>query len=589
MKKVLAALFLLLPLLTAAQTPPRLSAQVDRTRIMVGEQIVLTLTLEGSEIPDGDQLNYPQLDEYFTLVRVDGPFSEQTATFAKGGFIRSAKLTMRYFYQARKAGTVTIPAMVYNAGGQTLRTAPIQVEILAPSAPAPSDGGTGWAPPEDPFLEVKLDRSEAFVGEQVVATWNLYFQQDFSSPRMEQDPAAADFMTEDLGIAQSIDPVVREYDGEVWKQAFLKSSALYPIKAGEAVLEPMVLSLVTGRGRQRFGMFFPEPQRIASEPVSIQVKPLPEEGKPFGFMGAVGDFSLHLDRDTMELETDTPFKFVLTVRGTGYSDFISKPEIKLPPEFDLFTEKVEKSIEREAGQAFAVVRYRMIIVPHQAGEFTLGPFSLPYFDPKSENYRQAESELIRLSVKQGMNRPSAQPQDGQTVAALGQDLRYIKPDRSELPDRATLFANPVFLGGQVIPALALAAGLLLRRRRDRLSADPALARRLAAGKKSRQFLRAAVSAMRGGRGPEACDQAGRALTSFIADRFSLPEQGLTTGDAVAALRAAGVSDATVSEVEKILSECDLARFAPGALPNEIAFGMAERVEAAMKLIVREAK
>jgi hypothetical protein len=587
-KPVLIALLLLL----AAPAYDRsgaahFSAQVDRTRLTVGENVQLILTLEGADLDISNPLPHPNLDEYFTMINASGPSTQQSISFVNGSMTKSIRLTMVYTFQAHKAGAVTIPALTYNSGGVQLQTAPIRLEILEANAPAPAHGDSTWSPPTDPYLEVKLDRSEVYVGEQAVASWYLYFINEFSNPRLERVPAAGDFMSEDLGAAQSINAVPRELGGQTWRTAFIKSIALYPIKAGDAILDPLVISLVPLGGRRGF---FVAPAALESPPVKITVKPLPEEGKPAGFAGAVGEFTLSLDRASAALDANTPFKFTLTIRGTGYPDFIAKPAIELPPDFDLYTESADKAVEQENGRAIAVRRFKMIIVPHTAGTYDLPPFAIPYFDPRTGTYMRAESPAIHLQVNPGRALPLAAPEtEPATLTTLAEDLRYLKPDRAQLDNAANLAASPLFLGAQFVPLLAVASAFLLRRRRLRLDRNPALARRLRANKKSRGFLREAKAAVRAGDTAAVCERSGRALLSYVADRFTLPEQGMTTADALAALHGAGVSDELVAETGSALGDCDRARYAALSFRPEEVAAMPRRVEDLIAGLAREGR
>ncbi len=589
------ALYLLLALLAPAAAlaqpqAPTLTAIADRTRLFVGEEMVLTVSLEGRDVENNGPFPAPDLMPYLWLENSQGPYPTINVQMINGSFTRSGTLTMRFVFQAKQAGTVTIAPIRYRVGGALVQSDPVTVQVMEPSAPSPQAGTSAWEPPADPYLELKLDKSEAYVGEQIVASWYIYFRRPFGNAGLSQQPTASDFVTEDLGTVSQLSAITKTFNGATWKVAFLKSMTLFPIKAGNAVIDPLVMSYGVPTGERGFmGQMFYDQRTVASTPVTVKVKPLPEEGKPADFSGAVGRFTVTLDPASGAARTNQQFKFTLTVEGAAHPDYLPKPQAALSSDFDLYTESVEKQSGQEKG--VGIRRFKMIIVPHKPGTFELPPFTFSYFDPDTKSYRTAASARLRLAVTGAAAPAAPEAEAGQgpsLIRTVGKDLRFIKPDKDELKEqRLWIMSSPLFAAAQLAPlaAIALAAGL--RRRSDRLVRDVAFARKSRALKRSRKAVKEARAAARGPDPAKAYALIHRALAGYIADRLNLPDSGMTTADAAASLARLGFAGELVKEAEEALSECDRARFMPGSLRGEDAVKLLDRAEALIRRLEKE--
>ncbi len=575
MKRVSALILFLIAPLAARGSPglePELSASFNRPSLAIGERVELTVVLEGEGVSQGASFNLPEIPSELRLVRSGAPSHQFNTRILNGRVSRWGRVSRTYVFEARKVGIAGLSPITCRVGDKLLKTKPIAVRVSEAEEPAPiQEGDTVWQPPSDPYLHVTVSRSEVYVGQQVKATWRLYFREPMSEVGIARVPDAGDFMSIDLGTASSLNPVTNIFGRARWNAAYIKSVALFPVKAGAAVIDPLVMNVEKG-GMSFFGGGFPERKRVSSPSIKINVKPLPEQGRPGDFSGAVGRFKIRVDKTSATLETDRQFKFILAVEGSSHPDFIPKPEIDLPEGFELYTEAVEKDTRVKEGDAFGMRVFKMILVPHKAGDFTLPPFYFHYFDPEEGAYREARSERMRLRVEKGAGISiSEQGPSASVVSAKGEDLRYIKPDRQELSGRGGwVLASAPAVALQALPLAAYAAALGIRRRRERLAKDLRYARRLRAGKRSKKLLKEAKKHADAGETADAYASAYRCVTAFIGDRLDLSCEGMSTADAVSALGAAGASAEAKEGVRALLEECDRARFASGSASTERA-------------------
>ena len=77
-------------------------------------------------------------------------------------------------------------------------------------------------------------------------------------------------------------------NGQRYSAATLKQVALFPTQSGQVKIDKMT---VTGQVVIDDGWFgSAAPFEASSDPITINVKPLPEAGRPPDFSGGVGDF-----------------------------------------------------------------------------------------------------------------------------------------------------------------------------------------------------------------------------------------------------------------------------------------------------------
>jgi tetratricopeptide (TPR) repeat protein len=141
-----------------------------------------------------------------------------------------------------------------------------------------------------------------------------------------------------------------------------------------------------------------------------------------------------------------------------------------------------------------------------------------------------------------------------------------------------LYARGLFLFAAPMPLLALGAAWMLRRRRDRLAADVALARSTRARKEARKRLAASERFLKAGQSAEFHAEVARAVLQYIGDKLNVSPSGLTHDGLRQRLDAAGASEDLRERLVQVLEHCDAARFAPGGVSAERMRNLLTEVE-----------
>jgi len=572
-----------------AQAQVSFRAELDRAKLYVGEKAILTVQAEGTGL-DPAQCKLPDLSPYFQVAGQSMPQSSSRIEIVNGRMKRSDSWMRVFHLQAVAPGRFQIPPLTIYSGSNLFKTDPIAVEILAaPPASARADK-EGWAPPTDPYLEAAADQDEVFVGQQVVAAWTIYYRRDLYNLNWGAPPSYRGFAAENLDLARQLDPHMENFGGALYHVAFLKSTAFFPLQSGEMSIPPLDLQFeVPGRQRDFFGQILTEARSLSSRPLGLKVKPLPEEGKPPSFGGAVGKFTISARLDKAELPAHDSVRLIVSVSGDGYSEFVGEPKLSLPPSFEVYPPEVNRNLGKAAGRFQTRKDFSYLMVPREAGTFTIPPARFDYFDPDTKSYNAIETPSLSLVVTPGRPAPAEAAQPGlqgdltrEEVKLISEDIRYLKPDQPKLPNHGTpLYRSKGFLALQLLPLLAPLLALMIRRRQERLASDVGYARTRRAFRQSRRRLKQAQALQKSGDAAAFYSELSRALTQYFADRFNLAAAGLTSDRIEKVFAEQGIEEGIRKRFLEVLALCDRARFGAAATA---ASARAEALRQAEELI-----
>ena len=155
-----------------------------------------------------------------------------------------------------RSGNLRIPSIEY----QGASTEAIDVIVVKGKAPVNADN------PPQVFLEVEVDKSSAYVQEQVLYTIRLYAADQLLSGDLSQ-PQPLDAIVESLGETNKFYRMAYNQRYEVREKKYL----IFPQKSGELTIEPQSFAgmLINTRSRQRIRV------REASDAVTVNVKAPP--------------------------------------------------------------------------------------------------------------------------------------------------------------------------------------------------------------------------------------------------------------------------------------------------------------------------
>src|SRR5437879_6937675 len=280
----------------------------------------------------------------------------------------------------------------------------------------------------------------------------------------------------------------RPYDVVTYKTAIAAARAgkfeVGPVKAKAQVLVPRARNAPRPRSRSPFDLFdlndpFSDPffsnpfaqmgerreVEIKSEPVALEVKPLPSKAPP-SFSGAIGNFTMATDANPKSLQVGDPITVTTAISGRGNFDRVNAPVVedergwhKYPPSFK-FKQDDEVGIS-------GTKTFETVLSPNEKKQ-ALPVLAFSYFDPAKEQYVTLRSEPIAITVQGGaavsqnvaasqpVPAPTGRPPTAAVATSKPQDILYQLTDRGRTTESfAPIYTRRVFWAAQSIPLLAL--------------------------------------------------------------------------------------------------------------------------------------
>lgn len=238
-----------------------------------------------------------------------------------------------------------------------------------------------------------------------------------------------------------------ERDGHQYNVMSVKT-AYFPLSEGEYTLDPSQVSVAGG--------FFSMPQTLSTEPKTIKVLPLPSEGRPQSFTGAVGsqfEIQAHLKSPQISLGGNTELE--VSVKGDGHLDLVPYPFL---PEWAGLEKKQMSSPSTTRVENGAIVSsrtYNFRLKPTKEGKYDLSGIALAYFNPTEKRYEVVKAPDLTLQVDPNRNARTDKPAgDDNGVADSERPQESAGPSGGRLPELPLL---SMVAGGVLLLAGAILA------------------------------------------------------------------------------------------------------------------------------------
>ncbi len=418
----LATLFLLIAVILAgtasSQGAVQVSASLNPTVFPIDRAAALSITVKGArsfqhQILEVEGLLFHQRGKSTQLEMINGAYS--------------ASVTSVYLVQARHEGKFTIPAIPIEVKGEILQTEPINFEVTAAHSASVSTPGQSGSSSKArlrsgeaekvAFMRVTPTKKKSYSGEVLPIQIKVYFREGIkanlnSLPQLMGEGFVLQQLAREPARTREIISGT-EYAVLTW------DSALSGIKEGEhrisLELEATLLLREQGRRSPRghsmfsdpffgdsffndfFGSYQEKEVKVISPELDMEVLSLPEEGRPPGFNGAIGEFHLLVTGDPLEVEAGEPITLTMTVSGQGNFDRVQAPELSQTEGWKSYTPSSEFLKDDGPGYGKKVFEQALVAKSSKVKEIPAVTFS--YFDPAAAAYKTVTSSPIPFRVK----------------------------------------------------------------------------------------------------------------------------------------------------------------------------------------------
>lgn len=561
----------------AAQTNNIITATADRTTLTTDEMLTLTVTID--QASGATEPVAPSLAGFNVL----GTSSGTQVSIINGDM--SVQATTTYYLQPVQTGQVVIDPFTTTSNGQTFQTDPIVVDVaqgtgqfqpsipsmpgmpnlgnLIPNMPAttpnqappPVDGGTLPAPEglngQDYYVEAVVDNANPWQGEQVLYKFRFY---QGASLLVEPNLSKPDFTGFWHNNAPEQTTYTTEANGRTYYVTEL-TTVLFPTVSGPTTIDPSVMELPGG--------FFSGGQTLNTQPVAVDVKPLPAD-PPAGFQGAVGQFSIQSLVDKTASQVNDAVNLQVTLSGAGNIETLPDLTWDVGPAWRAFDPQVESNSSFANGQLQGSRISKQVLVPTQPGSLTIDPIPFTYFDPQTAEYKTIATQPIVVQVAPN---PNTTAQDIPAIgagasASVGLEMLGLRPMKASPSSWRSSPGAIAATGGYwallAVPLLLLlgVAGYGAARKYRDATADE---------RQRSQAAAKAQSALKQARNnpEEAAAVAGRTLNTYMTTKLEQPTTGLTRDALGELLHEHGVDADLIHRVQRCLQDSETAAYFPG--------------------------
>ncbi|AFL80612.1 hypothetical protein Aeqsu_1114 [Aequorivita sublithincola DSM 14238] len=547
----------------AATAQVQFDAKVSKRTLGINERLRIDFEMN----QDGDNFRPPNFEGFRV---VGGPNQSVSNSWINGK--RSFSKTYSYFLSPQTRGKVTIAQATIEIEGETYKTLPIEVNITE-AVSVPKDGNNAeYVASENVHLVAEVSDANPFLNEAITVTYKLYVSHDVSitSQWREIDtPKYADFWSQNIDNKNNFKVYEGKYNGEDYRYVVLRTTVLYPQKTGKLDIEPLTLDIpidVQGNRRDIFGRRSIERvnKTISAGNRTIDVKPLPLEGKPDGFNGAVGDFAFDVKTNKTTLNANESLQLDVQVSGKGNLKLFTAPSVKLPNTLEVYEPEHSESVNTTIGGMQGSITDSYTIVPQFKGTYPVNPITFSFFDPKTEKYRTITSKEFTIEVENGpisAATTSTNENNAKKRVVLSKDnFKYIKLDANLKPiAQQEFFQSPLFwslLGGPflLIPLFILAG----KKRKQRLN-DVEGNKLRRANKLAKRYL---SEAKRNISNPVAFyESLERSLHNYLKAKLNIETSEMEKSGISKMLLERNVEAPVVENFIDLLKNCEFARYA----------------------------
>ncbi|KAF2515093.1 protein BatD [Flavobacterium salilacus subsp. salilacus] len=541
------------------------TAKPSKTTLGINEKLRVEFTMT----KDGDNFNPPSFQGF----NAAGPSQMISNSWINGK--RSFSKTYTYVLTPTARGTFTIGQASIDIDGETYKTIPFKVTVTAavagandPDAPITENAGKGI------HVVAEVSKTNPYVNEPITVVYKLYVSQDASvrGTRQMDIPQFNDFWSQDIETdSRSVQQGM--YNGENYRYIVLKRVVLYPQKSGRLEVEPlsMELTIDVPTGRRDFfnrPLMTQTTKVMSSGSKYINVKPLPEKGKPIDFSGAVGSFDFKVTPSKTTLSNGESLQLNVEVLGKGNLKLFNLPKPVVPSALEMYDPEHKEKISIPLSGMQGSISDNYAIIPQNKGKYPIKAMTFSYFDLASGKYKTITTDEIMIDVQSvpgtsaGNETTSSSGVNKQPVQTTEQ-FRFVALDTKLQPiNKKPFFGSMLFYILLFVPFLLIPVIMLLKKQKQARDNDVTGNKIRKNNKLAKKYLSEAKKHL-GNKEPFYVALE-KALHNFLKAKLNIETSEMAKPNIQELLESRGAKPETIDDFIKIMNSCEFARYAPSS-------------------------
>ena len=546
-----------------AHAQVKFEVKVSKNKLGINERLRVDFEMN----KDGDNFNPPSFANFNV---VGGPNQSVSNSWVNGK--RSYSKTYSYFLSPKKRGDFVIDQATIVIDGQTFKTSSVKITVTAAVDKPKDPNDPEYIASENIHLVAEVSNSNPYLNQAITVVYKLYVSPNtgVSNWREIDNPRFNDFWSQNIDI-KGLKVENGTYKGEDYRYVVLRRTVLYPQKTGKLNIEPLSLDITVDVPTNRRDIFGGRLMKQVHKTVSagnrtINVKPLPETGKPLDFTGAVGKFNLKVTTSKRELNATESLQAKVEVSGSGNLKLFELPKLTVPSSLEVYEPEKEDRIRTSINgmQGERIESYT--IVPQFKGKYPIPSISFSYFDLRTESYRRLTSDEIIIDVLEGpanneVSNNTSTSNIKQQVLGRNAQFAFIKTETTLLPQESKdFFRSKLFWSSLALPLLAIPLAIIFRRKKAIRDADFVGNRIRRADKLAKKYLTESKKSL--GKKESFYIALEKALHNYLKAKLRIETSDLSKEKISSLLTKRNVNESTTSEFLDLLKSCELARYTP---------------------------
>ncbi len=565
-KSILVALYIFLFMglsIYAQEGEVTFEMKLSKEKLGINER----LRVEFAMNKDGDNFSAPSFEGFKVVM---GPSQSISSSWINGK--RSFSKSYSYILVPTARGKFTINQATIEISSETYKTLPKTVEVTA-AVDKPSDQKTvDDVADENLHLVAEVSKGSPYLNEAVSVVYKLYVSPNISvtNYRPLDNPKYNNFWSQDIPVTKH-SAQNGTYQGKPYRYVILKRVVLYPQRSGNLEIEPLSLEVfvdVPTNRRDFFGgrIYTQTSKTVSAGKRTLNVKALPEAGKPVNFSGAVGDFKFSVTASKTQLNASESLQAKVEVSGKGNLKLFQLPEQELPSALEVYEPEFDESVRTSSSGMEGKVANNYTIVPSFRGKYPIPSISFSYFNPKTSRYVTLNSEEINIEVLEGPVNSSSSSianssNNKQFVVPTGKQFHFIKltPNLNKIGTNY-FFGSTKFYLFLLAPLLLIPIAVFSFKKREAIASDVVGNKIKLANKLAKKYLSTSKKEL--GNKEAFYVALEKGLHNYLKAKLKIETSEFSKEKITSILAEKGVNEDDSTGFIGLLKNCEMARYSP---------------------------
>jgi hypothetical protein len=375
-----------------------------------------------------------------------------------------------------------------------------------------------------------------------------------------------------------------EYKNRLFSMMPLRTVVLYPNQSGQLTVPPLEVSIdLIARARNFWDFDSTKRMNVKSNSRAVNVKELPEAGRPDTFTGAIGTYQISSKMTETDLKVNDTFTYQLTISGSGNLKHFDPPKFPELPFLRPIDPEVDTNTRHENDRTVGTKTVRYPLLVSEDGDYSLPALSFSYFDSSSGSYKTLQTQPYKIQVAPSQYAPVFQGVAQKDVLSEGTDIYYIY-ETANLKSNGLKLNYPLYWLIVIITLLTIPLSLYYRNEKDKLQSDTTYRRQKLAHKLLNKYLKDASNSISSAN-DEFYSLASAGLSKYLTDILKIP-RGSTTMNIISTMREFGYPEDLINRLENLMNRFLEARFRPDSLTKDVIDKDFEEVKELISLVNR---